>query len=81
MSTSRKFAVTAIFGLGLMLALMPLLNKQSLAYSRTAAASVTRMAVFVQATAPRYDAYVDFECKLHLLLYTASSMLDLPSKK
>jgi len=45
MSTSRKFAVTAVFGLGMV----------------TVAASITRMAVFVQATALRFDADLDFE--------------------
>lgn len=45
MSKARKFAVTGVFGLGLI----------------TVAASVTRMVVFVQATALRYDPYLDFE--------------------
>ena len=33
------------------------------ASARTVAASVTRMAIFVQATALRYDPYLDFECR------------------
>ncbi|MCJ1380091.1 hypothetical protein MMC17_003194 [Xylographa soralifera] len=53
MSTSRKFAVTGIFSLGLI----------------TVAASVTRMAIFVQATALRYDPYLDFEYLITASMY------------
>lgn len=35
---------------------------------RTVAASVTRMVIFVQATALRYDPYLDFECRLSHLI-------------
>lgn len=36
---------------------------------RTVAASVTRMVIFVQATALRYDVHLDFECRFaHFIL-------------
>ncbi len=44
-------------------------RKEILTSGRTVAASVTRMVVFVQATALRYDPYLDFECEHLRLLY------------
>ncbi len=43
---------------------------------RTVAASVTRMVIFVQATALRYDPYLDFECRGSLHFLIASRLLN-----
>ena len=47
---------------------------------RTVAASVTRMVIFVQATALRYDPNLDFECRSSLIFFLVFHTLILVAK-